>query len=116
MSTSIQYDAMTGAQTVIRELDLTGVTGATPLPDGRVYLRKLPSDINLTKPCVIVSLGPVAETEARGPNAEDDWGYPVLVTIVIAANQDLRDGWHRGDHDAERGEECKEKPARADSR
>lgn len=80
---------MSGVQTAIRELDLTGVTGASPLPDSRVYLRKFITDRNITLPAVVVGMAPVAETEERGTNVEDDFGYPVGVAVIIAANQNL---------------------------
>jgi hypothetical protein len=79
---TVHYDACLGVQAVIQAIGLTGIPGA------QVIVQELPIDRGLTLPCVIVSPGPMAETIGRGTNIEEDYGYPCLVTIVAARNQD----------------------------
>lgn len=89
MANAVHYQCLTGIQTVIQGLALTGLSGATPLPNDRVYMRKLPTERQLTLPCVVVSLVPMPETLEGTLNNSDDYGYPCCVTIIAANNQDL---------------------------
>jgi hypothetical protein len=87
---STHYACLYGIQADIQGLNLTGLTpGGNPLPSSQVIVRKLPSDRNLTLPCVLVTLVPMPESEEPGTNVSDDYGYPSMATIVTANNQDL---------------------------
>lgn len=83
------YDALAGLKTAVENLALTGLTNATPLPAGRVYLRELLSDRNVTLPCVVVSLAPMPEGREIQDNTANQVSYPCLVAILAPANQDL---------------------------
>lgn len=78
---AVHYNIMDAAQDVIQALSLTDI-------GTNVVLRKLPTDRDLTLPAVIVSHGTETETQLPGTNLADDWGYPVLVSIVSNGNQD----------------------------
>jgi len=86
---AVYTDILNAVQWSIQQIGLK-LADSTTLPNGQVYLRKLPTDRGgLTLPCVIVSESPDPETDLGGTNARDDWGHPVLVTTVVASNQDV---------------------------
>ncbi len=94
---SVQDQCLVGVQAVIQALGLTGIAGPTwlitdPLPAAQVLRLVLPADpkrLAMAVPAVLVSYGPVPETQEEGTNAQSDYGYPCLVTVVAAQNQDL---------------------------
>jgi hypothetical protein len=88
MPTSIHKQALDAIVSIIQGLTLLDGNG-TQLPTSQVYSRKLPTDRGLVLPAVICSLVPIPETIAIATNAQDDIGYPVMVTVVAANNQDL---------------------------
>jgi hypothetical protein len=82
---AVHTQIATAVQSTIRGLALTGI------PSSQVYLREVATDRGATPvelPAVIVSKGQDPETQPDGTNRSDDWGYPCLVTIMEAANQD----------------------------
>jgi hypothetical protein len=81
MANAKHYDIIDAVADVIVALNLTSITS-------NVVQQRLPTDRDLTLPVVIVSHGSEMEAKRPGTNAQDDWGYPVLVSIVQAANQD----------------------------
>jgi hypothetical protein len=85
---AIHRQALAGVQTVIQGLTLPRLDG-TPLPSDQVYLRKRPTDLNVTLPCVVVSLVGRPELLDGTLTGSDDFGYPCLATIITACNQDL---------------------------
>lgn len=90
MADAIHFSALQGVQAVIQGLDLTGLPEASPLPDERVYLRKLPAEWRgLILPCVVVSLVPLPELNPGTLTQSEDYGYPCLVTVIVPNNQDL---------------------------
>ena len=90
MATATHKLILEAVAEIIRDLHLVGPSDTTPLPDDRVYVRKLPRLTNLTLPCVQVTLPlNVKETVEHGTNVQDDYGYPCMITIVAANNQDL---------------------------
>lgn len=89
MSDAIHYEALLGVQATVQGLNLTGIPAHVALHPASVVLRKLPTDRNLSIPCVIVSLVPMPESLEGTLNNSDDYGYPCMVTIVNANNQDL---------------------------
>jgi len=83
--TAVHSDCIDAVQAAIQSIGLTG------LPNDQVYAFKFPFDresMGLRFPAVHVSL-PFSEVEQvlGGTNERDDWGYPVLVTIVTLSNQ-----------------------------
>lgn len=65
----------------------------TGLASAQVYAKKLPTDRDVTLPCVVCSYPPnEAERMAAGTNQRTDVGLPVQVTILDADNQDLTIG------------------------
>lgn len=87
---AVHYQSLVGVQTVVQGLTLTGITpGGNPLPSNQVYLKKLLTDRGVTFPACVISLPPVPEATEAGTNAQDDWGYPCLVTLLFVSNQDL---------------------------
>lgn len=87
MADSIHYQCCQQVQAAIQGLALPLPAGGT-LPSGRVYLRKVLTDRDVTLPAVIVFLPPMAEAALGGTNERDDWGYPVGVAIVSPSNAD----------------------------
>lgn len=84
MSTSLQIRCLEAVQSEIQGLALSG------LPSAQVYAKKLPTDRDVTLPAVVCSLpGHAPEQLAGGLNQREDVGYPVLVTLIVAENQDL---------------------------
>lgn len=73
-------DILAAVVTVIKALSLSGVSSAN-ITEG-----KLPLDRNLTLPSILCSqFG--SEQMLPGTCGSDDYGYPVLVVIVSAGNQ-----------------------------
>src|SRR5262245_59350519 len=85
---SHHYEALLGVVAGIQALGLGGISGADPLPAARVVARRLPGDRGLAPPYVTVSYGPGPETAAEEVQNASDWGYPCLVAVVVANNQD----------------------------
>lgn len=85
---SVHEQCLLGVVATIQGLALQLPDGSG-LPDGRVYLREVPKELNVTLPCVIVSLSPDAEEAEGGTNAAEDFGYPCWVTVLAKANQEL---------------------------
>lgn len=67
-------------------LGITFAVGAGELADASKQIRKVPWDLNLPTPNLIVS--PVPETVQGGTNGEDDVVYGVMVTLVTKTNRD----------------------------
>jgi len=89
---SIHLQLLTAIAEAIQDLLLSGVGGVSPLPPAQVYVKKLPTDrasAGILLPAIVVSLVPLPEKFATVMNAADDYGYPCLVTIIAANNQDL---------------------------
>ena len=68
-------------------IDLVGIDS------GNIVQMLLPSDREMNVealPAVVVSLTPGPITDEGGTTEHDDWGIPVLVTVIDAANQNLK--------------------------
>ena len=96
---SFHKQAVNGVQAVIQGLGLTGISpGGSPLPGGQVYSQLLPSDLTpagstvqeVVLPAIIVSLVPKPETQEGTLTGQDDIGYAVGVTGLLAQNQSLQ--------------------------
>jgi hypothetical protein len=78
---SVYYSVLEAVQSEIEGLGLDNIAA--------VYLRKLPSDHNVTLPNVQVTLPVSVESVPSWTNATDDTGWPVQVTLVKASNGSL---------------------------
>lgn len=84
MSDATHMKVVEAVQDVIQALKLAGYV------DRQVYLRRVPTDRNVSLPAVLVSPGPEPEDlPDEGLNKSDYTGYPVLISVVSAGNQDL---------------------------
>lgn len=108
------YDAIQGLKAVVEGLGLDGITGANPLPDERVYTQELLTyrEGLVTLPCVIVSKAPMPEAVSIEDNQANLVGYPCLIAVLVAANQDptLTEGPARWRQEIEDAVNLKEPP------
>lgn len=82
-SGAVLKQCLDAVQARIQGLMLDGLDAAN------IVVGKAPSDLNLTLPAIqITPTGREAIDAAEGTNRRDDVGYPVLVTIFAADNQD----------------------------
>ncbi len=81
---SIYYRCLLATQARIQSLSLEDI------PSDNVVLQKLPHLENSTPlPCILLShLGSEDVSSQLGTNLRDDVGYPVVVSMIAADNQD----------------------------
>lgn len=90
LETATHKKILTQIASVIAGMDLDGISDANvavclfPAPE---YLKELQKIDSL--PCILVSPYASEDMTSGGTNIQDDYGYPCLVTIAAATDQNL---------------------------
>src|SRR5574341_1018524 len=80
---AVHYELCLAVQSTLQGFAFAGI------PSSQIYLRKFPTDRGgITLPAIVVS-HPGVETVLPGTNERDDWGYPVVVSLISTGNQSL---------------------------
>ncbi len=82
---SVFHDCLTGIETLIEGLSLTGFA------DANIIVQKLPWVRGIDIPCVIIS--PIDDPVRRVNNQQNEIGYGCHVVIVTAGNQSQTAGF-----------------------